>query len=190
VTGEPGDLDEYRALNPHGRAMLKAAPYLPPDEEPDADHPFRLNTGRTLFHFHTRTKTGRAPELQEAAPEPWVELSVADASRLGISEGDLVEVVSARGAVKAPARITDIREGVLFVPFHYGYWDASDGHTRAANELTITEWDPASKQPLFKSGAASVRRLAGRDAPAPAPSVTASAPARGVRSDGRARVFL
>ncbi|MBF6147277.1 hypothetical protein [Nocardia nova] len=26
----------------------------------------------------------------------------------------------------------------------------------AANELTPTEWDPASKQPLFKSGAAAV----------------------------------
>jgi ferredoxin-nitrate reductase len=38
---------------------------------------------------------------------------------------------------------------VLFMPFHYGYWD--DGsHPRAANELTLSEWDPVSKQPHFK----------------------------------------
>ncbi len=32
-------------------------------------------TGRTIYHFHTRTKTARAPELQAAAPHVWVELS-------------------------------------------------------------------------------------------------------------------
>jgi anaerobic selenocysteine-containing dehydrogenase len=57
-------------------------------------------------------------------------------------------VVAARGRVRARARITAIRPGVVFVPFHYGYWDMGDRHEkhdRAANELTITEWDPASK---------------------------------------------
>jgi hypothetical protein len=46
---------------------------------------------------------------------------------------------------------------VVFAPFHYGYWDTSDGeHLRAANELTITAWDPVSKQPLFKVAAVRV----------------------------------
>jgi hypothetical protein len=50
---------------------------------------------------------------------------------------------------------------VLFVPFHYGYWDVSgDQHHRAGNELTLTDWDPASKQPIFKTAAASLRRVA------------------------------
>jgi hypothetical protein len=53
-------------------------------------------------------------------------------------------------------RISGIRDGVLFVPFHYGYWDAGDADPgavvgRAANEMTITDWDPVSKQPLFKT---------------------------------------
>jgi len=53
---------------------------------------------------------------------------------------------------------------VLFLPFHYGYWDRPaghepDGHGRAANELTVTAWDPASKQPLFKTAAAQVERI-------------------------------
>jgi anaerobic selenocysteine-containing dehydrogenase len=120
-----------------------------------------LITGRTLYHFHTRTKTARAPQLQDAAPEVWVEVSKADARRLGINEGDLVEVSTPRGSISAAARISGIRDGVLFVPFHYGYFDADgkDGHHRAGNELTVSDWDPASKQPIFKTAAA---QLAGQ----------------------------
>jgi anaerobic selenocysteine-containing dehydrogenase len=164
LTGAALEEVEYRALNPDGKAILKAAGYVPPHEQPDDEHGLRLGTGRTVYHFHTRTKTARAPELQAAAPDAWVELSAADADSVGISEGDLVEVSSARGAVRAPARITDIREGAVFMPFHYGYWDRGDGggpdgSPRAANEVTITDWDPASKQPLYKTAAVAVRRV-------------------------------
>jgi anaerobic selenocysteine-containing dehydrogenase len=178
LTGASLEPVEYQALNPDGKAILKAADYAPPHEQPDADYGLRLNTGRTIFHFHTRTKTGRAPELNEAAPEVWVELSGADAERLGIAEGDVVEVRSPRGSVRAPARVTQIREGVVFVPFHYGYWDAGaePEHVRAANELTISDWDPASKQPLFKTAAVAVRKVADGNGPALAPTNTASAP--------------
>ncbi len=162
ITGAPTEADAYRAANPEGKAMLKAAEYLPPHEEPDDEYPFRLVTGRVIYHFHSRTKTGRAPELREAAPEVWVEISPADAGRLGIAEGEYAEIRTARGVVQARARIGGIREGVVFLPFHYGYWDTDDPTgekgERAANELTRTEWDPASKQPLFKTAAAAVTR--------------------------------
>lgn len=88
-----------------------------------------------------------------------MELSAADAQSLGVKQGDLVEVASARGAVHVPVRITEIRQGAVFLPFHYGYWDHPEGHDRAANELTITDWDPNSKQPLFKTGAVSVAKV-------------------------------
>src|SRR5829696_2131720 len=151
---------EFKALNAAGRAILKPAPYIPSPEEPGDDYPLRLNTGRTVYHFHTRTKTGRAPQLQGAAPDVWVELAQADAERLGISEGDVVRVESPRGRVEGPARVTGMREGVVFIPFHYGYWDRDgrNGHDRAANELTITLWDPASKQPIYKTAAVRVER--------------------------------
>ena len=180
LTGAAREPAEYRAFNPEGKAMLRAAEYLPPHEEPGADWPLRLSTGRTIFHFHTRTKTGRVPQLRDAAPEVWAELSEADASELGIAEGDLVEVRTPRGHIEAAARITAMRSGVVFVPFHYGYWDRADdsGHDRAANELTITEWDPVSKQPLFKAGAARVVKIADGVGLAPAPTNTASAPVR------------
>ncbi|OLO29559.1 nitrate reductase catalytic subunit [Streptomyces sp. MNU77] len=186
LTGASVPAVEYRSFNPAGKAMLKAAEYLPPHEEPSEDYPFQLTTGRTLYHLHTRTKTGRSPQLNAAAPDVWVEISSSDATAHGLDEGDLVQVTSPRGALRGRLRITAIRPGLLFVPFHYGYWDTASGSApddetppRAANETTITDWDPASKQPLFKTAAAAltlVEKSAGR--PAPAPTTTASAPSR------------
>ena len=75
----------------------------------------------------------------------------------------MVRVCSPRGEIVVPARLGGPRAGVVFVPFHYGYWDVDDGagpdgQPRAANELTITLWDPVSKQPRFKTAAARVER--------------------------------
>jgi anaerobic selenocysteine-containing dehydrogenase len=61
--------------------------------------------------------------------------------------------------------VTGIREGVVFVPFHYGYWDEPEGsepngRAHAANELTITRWDPVSKQPIYKTSAVRVAKVA------------------------------
>jgi ferredoxin-nitrate reductase len=160
------------------RYAQDAAEYQPPHEEPGEEYPFSYTTGRTIYHFHTRTKTVRAPQLQNAASDVWVELSPADAESLGVGEGDVLRVESPRGRLEAKARISGIKEGVVFAPFHYGYFDScgSDAHPRAANELTLTEWDPASKQPLYKVGAVRVTKVADAGG-APAPTNTASAPA-------------
>ena len=75
-------------------------------------------------------------------------------------------------------RISGVRTGVVFVPFHYGWWDREeDEESRAANQLTITSWDPVSKQPLFKAGAVAVVKVADADGVvSAAPTNTASAP--------------
>jgi hypothetical protein len=70
---------------------------------------------------------------------------------------------------------------MVFLPFHYGYWDSPVGEPaapqRAANELTVTAWDPVSKQPLFKVAAVRLVKIADAGgALAPAPTVGASAP--------------
>ncbi|WP_241845139.1 molybdopterin oxidoreductase family protein [Streptomyces silvensis] len=179
ITGAPVEPSEYKAMNPSGKAVIKAADYQPPHEQTSADFPYALITGRTLYHFHTRTKTARTPQLQSAAPEIWVECSDGDATTQGFQEGDLMEITTPRGKVQARLRVSGVRDGVLFLPFHYGYWDA--GHSpqdagRAANELTLTDWDPASKQPLFKTAAAALRRIERGTGPAPAPTTAASAP--------------
>jgi anaerobic selenocysteine-containing dehydrogenase len=102
--------------------------------------------------------------LQAAAPDAWVELSGADAERLGVSEGEMLRVSSPRGTVELAARIGGPREGLIFIPFHYGYWDVGndagpDGRPRAANELTMTIWDPVSKQPQLKTAAVKVEKV-------------------------------
>lgn len=78
---------------------------------------------------------------------------------------------------------------MVFLPFHYGYWDTPPGPVsgaahRAANELTLTDWDPVSKQPIFKTAAAALRRIGPGRGPAPAPANTASAPVTGPVSSG------
>jgi anaerobic selenocysteine-containing dehydrogenase len=175
VTGAPTDPTEYKATNPDGKALLKGAEFVPPHEVATEEFPLVLTTGRTLYQFHTRTKTDRAPQLHKAAPDVWVELSANDATRLGLEEGDLLEVATPRAAVQARLRVSGIRDGVAFLPFHYGYWDGV-GEPRAANELTITDWDPLSKQPMFKTAACRVRLLTRDGQPSPAPTTTASAP--------------
>jgi ferredoxin-nitrate reductase len=181
-TGAAFEKKDHAELNPGGRAILKFAHYLPAPEQPDDDYPLLLTTGRTVYHWHTRTKTARAPQLDAAAPEPWVELSPADAGRLSVEEGDLVRIESPRGAMEARARVSGIRAGVVFAPFHYGYWDEAEGaepngRPRAANELTITAWDPVSKQPRFKAGKVRVEKAAAGDGEqSRAPTVGASAP--------------
>ncbi|HWJ52273.1 MAG TPA: molybdopterin-dependent oxidoreductase, partial [Propionibacteriaceae bacterium] len=56
-TGAESSEQEHRAKAPEGRAFLHAAAYEPPPEAPDEDYPLLLTTGRTVYHFHTRTKT-------------------------------------------------------------------------------------------------------------------------------------
>ncbi|WP_210495674.1 nitrate reductase [Patulibacter sp. SYSU D01012] len=182
-TGATVTAEAYRANDPGGRAFLRAAPYVPSPQVTTPERPLLLTTGRTVYQFHTRTKTARAPQLQAAAPEGWVELSAHDAAELGVREGDRVRVTADSGAIEGAARISGIRPGMVFAPFHYGYWDTDDGRGpgdgpgRAANELTVTGWDPVSKQPPFKVTAVAVEKVADGDGPAPAPSVGGAAAA-------------
>jgi anaerobic selenocysteine-containing dehydrogenase len=181
LTGASVPPETFSAMRLDGRAVLKPAGYSPPHEQPRDEFPLRFTTGRTAYQFHTRTRTARARQLNRAAPQAWVELAVTDAAQLGIREGDLVRVTSPRGELVVPARVGDVRAGTVFAPFHYGYWqDGQAGpgdRPTAANELTITEWDPVSKQPMFKVAAVRVEKVTDGHAPAPAPTTAASRPA-------------
>jgi anaerobic selenocysteine-containing dehydrogenase len=181
LTGATVGEQAFRALETHGKAVIKAAPYAPPHEEPSSDFPYRYTTGRTAYQFHTRTKTARSKQLNRAAPAAWVEISRVDAGILGVVEGDILRVTSPRGEIVVPARVGDVREGTVIAPIHYGYFDAAGEvattHASAANELTVTEWDPVSKQPVFKNAAVRIEKVADAAAPSEAPTTAASRPA-------------
>jgi hypothetical protein len=158
--------EQYKAEDPRGRAILKPADYRPPHEVPDQTYPLTLTTGRIVYHFHTRTKTGRARPLQHAAPDAYAQINDEDARRLGINEGDLVEITSRWATVRVAAKVGGILPGHVFMPFHYGYWDepgqehyGPNGRARAANELTLTAWDVVSKQPSFKYAAVKLAKV-------------------------------
>ncbi|KAF2856852.1 nitrate reductase [Plenodomus tracheiphilus IPT5] len=157
-TGASYSKDEYKALNPAGRAILKACPFRVSSEEPNDEYPLRLSTGRRVHHFHTRTKTGRTP-LQNTCPSPEIEISTEDARTFGVEDGEEVLVESVRGKVQLPVRVGGIEPCQTFIPFHFGYFDSTDGKARAANELTTAKWDPISKQPMFKGGAIKITKL-------------------------------
>ena len=158
VTGGMVTPENYKSNDPRGKALIKPVDYEAPHETPDKDYPFMLTTGRVVYHFHTRTKTGRSRELNAAAPDAFVQVSSEDAARLGFKDGEMIEVQSRRGSIRVAAKVGEIIPGHAFIPFHYGTWDHPD-HPRAANELTITEWDAVSKQPHFKYAAVKLAKV-------------------------------
>ena len=118
-------------------------------EPPDPNYPFVLTTGRLYGHWHTMTRTGRIPKIQQMHPEPFLEIHPRDAARLQIENGEWVEVRSRRGTGRFPAVVTSaIDRGTVFVPIHWGELWAKDA---AANTFTHPESCPDSHQPELKA---------------------------------------
>ncbi len=137
-----------------GRAKLLPTQWTPFPEQPTSEFPFVLNTGRTVEHWHTRTKTGGISILQRMSPRAWLEMNPIDADRLKLKPHDRVEVVSARGRVsKVELRITEIvAPGQVFLPFHFAETNA--------NQITQSAFDPISREPNYKQCAVRVEKSA------------------------------
>ncbi|MFJ4684758.1 molybdopterin oxidoreductase family protein [Streptomyces sp. NPDC088789] len=141
-------LDRFATVD--GRARFVAVSHRAGAEEPDAEYPVLLTTGRVVAQYQSGAQTRRVPELNAAAPGPFVELHPRLAARVGVAEGEPVAVVSRRGRAVAPARITSaIRPDTVFMPFHW------PGEGRA-NTLTNPALDPTSGMPEFKACAVRV----------------------------------
>ena len=127
-----------------GKAKLICVEWQPFPEQPTKEFPFVLNTGRTVEHWHTRTKTGQVPILERLSPNAWLEMNPRDASALKLRPHDHVDVVSSRGRVRnVELRITEIiAPGQVFLPFHYAETNA--------NQVTQSAFDPISREPNYK----------------------------------------
>ena len=142
---------------PNGRAVFFARPHLPPDEMPDDDFPFLLNTGRLPHQWHTMTKTGKVAKLNKLNPGPFVEIHPDDAARLQVSDDDAIEIASRRGRAVLPAVISDrVRPGNCFAPFH---WNDAFGEYLSINAVTNDAVDPISNQPEFKACAVTLTKV-------------------------------
>lgn len=162
---EDGHVPRLAFPTPHGRAVFFARPHLSPEEMPDNDYPFLLNTGRLPHQWHTMTKTGKVAKLNKLNPGPFVEINPEDAVRQDIRDGDRVEIASRRGRAVLPAVVTDrVRPGNCFAPFH---WNDTFGEYLSINAVTNDAVDPVSRQPEYKACAVTLTKVAGRAATPP-----------------------
>jgi assimilatory nitrate reductase catalytic subunit len=120
-------------------------------EPPDNDYPFLLLTGRgTSAQWHTGTRTEKSDVLRKLRPSTvYVEINPTDAQRLRIAPDSRVRVSSRRGSLVARAFITaTIQPGQVFIPMHY----------LETNRLTLSAFDPYSRQPSYKASAVRLER--------------------------------
>lgn len=153
--GTPRLYEGARFAHPDGKAHLQVVEWRPAAEEPDAEYPLVLTTGRVVAHYLSGTQTRRIGGLVDQTPQPYCELHPRLAEQLGVADRDFVRVESRRGAVVVRALVVrTIRPDTVFIPYHWP-------NDRAANRLTIRRIDPVSNIPEFKICAVRVARVDG-----------------------------
>jgi anaerobic selenocysteine-containing dehydrogenase len=135
-----------------GKACLLPIEWEPFPEQPTEDYPFVLNTGRTVEHWHTRTKTAQVAILQHLSPNAWLEMNPRDAEALKFLPHAHVDIVSKRGRTSGvELRITEIiAPGQVFMPFHFAETNV--------NEVTQSAFDPFSREPNYKQCAVRIEK--------------------------------
>ncbi len=136
-----------------GKGLFQPVEYRPPVEQADPEYPLVLSTGRTLYHYNAATQTRRSAGLRTKQPEGFVEVHPRNARRLGLDDGQLVDVVSRRGRVRCRALISrQVRPGTIWMPLHFP--DAR------ANYLTTDAGDAVTGTAEYKVCAARIEPIA------------------------------
>ena len=135
-----------------GLGKFMPVDWTPPAEVPDKDYPFMLSTGRRLYHYHTRTQTGRSEGLNTMLNEETADISPVDAVILGIENGEMIKVKSRRGEVTVKAKLTDrVPKGMVWMAFHF--------RESCANWLTNSVFDPISQTAEYKACAVNILKI-------------------------------
>ena len=136
---------------PSGKGKLMPIEYRPSEDCCDFDFPLVLTTERNLYQYHS-TMTRYSEGLDELSGGEHIMINPADAEKMGISDGDMVEVKSRRGELKVKAKITRrSQEGVASLSFHFAECPT--------NLLTSAALDPVSKTPETKVCAISIEKV-------------------------------
>jgi formate dehydrogenase major subunit len=131
----------------------------------DVRFPLVASTYRVTEHWQTGVMTRNTPWLLELQPRQFVEISLELANEQKISNGDMVEVSSARGKIEAVAmvtpRIRPFKIGDLIVhqiglPYCFGWHTPGVGDS--ANLLTPTAGDANTMIPETKAFMAGIQR--------------------------------
>ena len=131
----------------------------------DPDYPIVLTTYSLTEHWCGGGETRNVPNLLEAEPQLYVEMSHELAKEKGIANGDGVILESARGSVEAIAMVTvRIRPFTVMgktvhlvgMPFAYGWTTPKCGD--ATNRLTLAACDPNTTIPEVKACCVNIRK--------------------------------
>ena len=131
----------------------------------DPRYPIVLTTYSMTEHWCGGGETRNVPNLLEAEPQLYVEMSHELAEEKGIKNGDGVIIESARGRVEAIAMVTiRLRPFTIMgktvhligMPFAYGW--TTPGCGDSTNRLTVTAYDPNTTIPETKACCVNIRK--------------------------------
>jgi formate dehydrogenase major subunit len=142
--------DDPEAQGP--KAPFSVVIDIPPADTLTEEFPMRLTTGRRLESFNTGVQTNAFSSPLHRGES--LDLCPEDAVALDVVEGEVVRIVSRRGAIEAPVHLTTaLREGLAFMTFHFP-------DEVATNRITNEAYDPKSGTSEFKATAIRVEKLA------------------------------
>ncbi|HJM61966.1 MAG TPA: molybdopterin-dependent oxidoreductase [Alphaproteobacteria bacterium] len=143
---------------------------LPWQDVPEDKFPYWFGLGVVYEHFHT-AKSNRSPTTRRLVPEMYVEINPADATDLGIKDGDKLRVTTRRGWLEARAQVgtnslvkparNNVPRGYMFGPWNLSVADSADPEKNKwlANAVTSRVWDPVSGQVDFKKSACRIEKI-------------------------------
>lgn len=114
-----------------------------------ATYPLTFMNCRTVYTTHSQHV--QLPWIREVAPEPWLEISPADAEERSIKTGDMVEVFNDRGSYQVKALVTpEIKPGCLNQ--RQGWWPKDfpeNTHYSALIQMTLNPAQDAISETNF-----------------------------------------
>ena len=146
--------EDGRFATPDGRArLLPLAQHFPPQPEAASrgeDLSLLLNSGRLRDQWHTMTRTGHVPRLQEAEPWPKLRVGAASLLALGLAEGDLVRLSNGLGEARLLIGVDEgLREGRPSCPCTGPTASAARGRSTASSPPW---WIPSRASPCSSRG--------------------------------------
>lgn len=139
----PGTTYLHKGKFSRGLGRFTVNEYEASKEQPSAEYPYILTTGRIQQHYHTGTMTRRSWALDREFPHGYMEINPQDAEKLGLRQRSKIKVSSSIGSIITEVNITDkITPGVVFVPFHF--------REVAVNKLIGRNMDPVVQIPEYK----------------------------------------
>ena len=132
--------------------------------KPDEDYPFQVINAKLQTHCGTHTQNN--PYLMAIDGENWVELNTIDAQRLGIADGDRVEVASPQDKAVIKAKINEgVQPGVLRIMHGHGFGrrfgTIARGKGTHINPLYDTRVNPISGGISYNECKVNVRKVEG-----------------------------